>query len=106
VALLPLAGIAQCPHDRVGDLRPARGNYQTPLALVERVTGDWLYAQSSAIGVYLDFARPEPEMVAQLLWYNQSACLINGCSHAWTLPLDSRQLAGASWAIWPRPLLQ
>lgn len=81
-AVLALPGIAKRANKVVVYLRPTRRNDKPPLALLEGIARERLYAQRRAVGGHLYFARPQSDVIAQRLWDHQSACLVNGCSYA------------------------
>jgi hypothetical protein len=62
-AALALAGIAQRPHDRVVDLGSACRYDKAPVSLFESATGEWLDAQTGAVGRHLNLTRLEPKVV-------------------------------------------
>jgi len=81
-AFLPLAGIAKRANEFVVDLGATRRNDKPPAALLEGFARERLHTQRCAVGGHLHLARSQPEVIAQRLGDNQSACLVNGCSNA------------------------
>jgi hypothetical protein len=84
---LLLPGIAQRAHEAVVDLGASCRDDEQPVPLVEGLLAcERLDAQTRSLCSDLDLARPKTELVTELLRDYQSACLINGCSHAFSLP--------------------
>src|SRR5215210_1534931 len=83
---LPPAGIAKRPDNVVVDLDARCGDHEPAVALVERLLGDRLHAQTRTLCAHLDLAGPQAELVTQWLGNYQPSCLVDGSSHARTLP--------------------
>ena len=81
-AVLALAGIAKRANEIVVYLRATRRNDKPPLALLEGIARERLYAQPGAVCGHLYFPRSEADVVAQRLRDYQSSCLVNGCTYA------------------------
>src|SRR5215207_5163080 len=79
---LPPSGIAKRPHDVVVDLHARCRDYEPAGALVKRLLGARLHAQTRTLRAHLDLAGPQSELVAQWLGNNQASCLVDGSSHA------------------------
>src|SRR5918999_2053499 len=85
-APLPLPGIAERADELVVDLGTARRDDEAPVAFVQGVLDQRFNPQAGAVGSHLNLARSQSQVIAQRLWYHQSPCLVNGCSHARMMP--------------------
>jgi hypothetical protein len=88
---LPLVGIAQGTDYIVVEVRARGRNHQPPLLADEIVAGNGLDPESCSVGSDLDLTGDQAQAVAQQLGNNQSACLVNGCTHAIRIPSPRRR---------------
>ena len=63
-AVLALAGIAKRANELVVYLRPTGRNDKPPVALLERIARNGLYAQPRAVGGHLYFTRSQADVIA------------------------------------------